>query len=151
MNKKLKYILIIAIIIIVIVVVFNYFSSSSASSQEDALKKSEIDDTFAIWQNIAPSGDKKTLVQNEISIKKDLYDKLNSTEITSLKQYSISLQNLLSVKNKPFDPLFLSSLAYLTSNFDAIKQVIAKTSASNILPSFILGPIPQSNYSNTIS
>ncbi len=61
MNKKLKYILIATFIIIVIVVIFNYFSSSSASNQEDALKKSEIDNTFAIWQNIAPSGDKKTL------------------------------------------------------------------------------------------
>ena len=80
MNKKLKYILIATFIIIVIVVIFNYFSSSSASNQEDALKKSEIDNTFAIWQNIAPSGDKKTLVQNEVSIKKDLYDKLTTPE-----------------------------------------------------------------------
>ena len=141
MNKKLKYILIATFIIIVIVVIFNYFSSSSASNQEDALKKSEIDNTFAIWQNIAPSGDKKTLVQNEVSIKKDLYDKLTTPEITSLKQYSTSLQDLLSVKNKPFDPLFLSSLTYLTSNFNSIKQIISKTSASNLLPSFILGPI----------
>lgn len=150
MNKKLKYILIATFIIIVIVVVFNYFSSSSSSNQEDALKKSEIDNTFAIWQNIAPSGDKKTLSQNEVSIKKDLYDKLTTPEVTSLKQYSTSLQDLLSVKNKPFDPLFLNSLAYLTSNFNSIKQIIGKTSAGNLLPSFILGPIPQSNYTNNI-
>jgi hypothetical protein len=148
MNKKLKYILIATFIIIVIVVVFNYFSSSSTSSKEDELKKIEIDNTFAIWQNIAPSGDKQTLTQNEVSIKKDLYDKLTSPEITSLKQYSTSIQNLLSVKNKPFDPLFLSSLAYLTSNFNSTKEIISKTNARNILPSFILGPIPQSNYTN---
>lgn len=122
--------------------------SNTSNNQEDSLKNSEINDMFNIWLDIAGPGDKQTLKQNEVSIKKDLFDKLTQNELTSLKQYSSAIKDILSVKNKPFDPLFLTSLSYLTSNFNSAKQIIAKTSASNLLPNFILGPVPQSNYTN---
>jgi hypothetical protein len=144
MNKKLKYGLIIAFIIIVILVIYNY--SSSTKTDEEALKQQEIDNTFNIWLDIAGSGDKQTLLQNATSIKQDLSTKLTTPEITSLKQYSTSIKDLLSVKDKPLNPLFLASLSYLTSNFQTAKQIISKTSVGNMLSGLVLGPVPQSNY-----
>lgn len=138
MKNKLKYFLI-AIVIIVIIITLMSFTTA----KEDAAKKKDIDNIFAIWLSLSGPGDKQTLIQNEVSIKKDLYDKLNSQEIFSLKGYSMALQNLMSVKNTPFDPLFLNSLSYLTINFTAVKQIIGKTNASNIFTNFGFGAVPK--------
>ena len=136
MKFNLKTILIIVVAIIVLVVIFSFTSVDPKVAEQEKIKKTEIDNVFNIWMNIAGSGDQLTLTQNEAAVKKDLYDKLNAQEIVSLKSYSTSLQNLLSVKNKPFDPLFLSSLAYLTTNFNTTKAIVDKTNAKNIFANF---------------
>ncbi len=136
MKFNLKYILI-ALVVIIIVLSIMAFSPM----QDDTVKKNEVDNLFAIWANISGPGDQQTLAKNEQAIKKDLYDKLDINEITSLKNYSASIQNFLSVKTKPFDPLFLNSLSYLTQNFNTAKATIGKTNAKNIFESFGLGAI----------
>jgi|ERR1700741_2697131 len=136
MNKKnLTYILIGIVIIIVIVVLFSS-SSTLVESQEDKQKKQDIDNTFAIWVNVAGKGDQQTLTENEASIKKDLFDKLNIQEVDAVKKYSIAIQDLMSVKDKPLNPLFITSIAYLTSNFNSIKEIVSKTNVSNIFGNF---------------
>ena len=141
MDKKLKYILIIAFVIVVIVVIYSLTTSEpSEDALKNEVKKQEIDGTYSVWLNVAGSGDKQTLTQNEASIKQDLYDKLDLPEVTSLKQYSIAIQDFLSVKNKPLNPLFITSLSYLTTNFNAVKQIIGKTNAGSVLSNFMLAP-----------
>ena len=139
--------MIVIIIIIIIVIAVNYYLSNNVSDKkgEALLKSNKIDSTFNIWKNIAPAGDKQTLIQNETPIKKELFDKLTSDDLTSINQYSQSLQDFLSVKNKPFDPLFLKSLSYLSSNFNSAKQIMSKIDISHLLPTSILNQIPQIN------
>jgi hypothetical protein len=137
--NKLKYILIVLVIIIVIVGLMSF--TTITDSKEDTLKKSEINNMFSIWLNVSGSGDKQTLTTNEKSIKKDLFDKLTSQEVLSLKQYSLAIQDLLSSKNTPISALFLSSLAYLTQNFNMAKEIISKTNVSNVFANFGFGTI----------
>ena len=134
--KKLKYILIITFVIIVIFSVMSF-----TSEKQDVTKKNEVNNLFSVWMRIAGTGDQSTLKQNEASIKKDLYDKLNSQEILSLKNYSMAVQNMMSVKETPFNPLFINSLAYLTQNFKAAKEIISKTNASSIFSNFGFGAV----------
>jgi hypothetical protein len=154
--KNLKYILIVVFVIIILIVIFSF--TSPTETKEETIKKNEINNMFAIWMNVAGAGDKQTLAQNEIPIKKDLYEKLNAQEILSLKGYSMALQNLMSVKSRPFDPLFLSSLAYLTTNFKTAKETIGKTSAKNVFANFGFGGVGtmpgkgiESSYKSSIS
>jgi len=137
--KYLKPIIIVIVVLIIIVSVMAFTSES----QEDITKKKDIDDLFVIWTNVAGSGDQQTLAQNEVAIKKDLFAKLNSQEVISLKSYSAALQNLLSVKTHPFNPLFISSVAYLTQNFNTAKTIINKTSASALFEKIGLGSVPK--------
>jgi hemolysin activation/secretion protein len=141
MNKNLKYILVIAVIIIIVVVLMSF--TAATDSKENSVKKSEVDGLFATWMNIAGAGDKLTLSQNEASIKKDLFDKLNSQEITSLKNYSTALQDMLNSKGTPWSATFLNSLAYLTTNFNSTKQIVGKTNASNIFANFGFSGLPK--------
>lgn len=140
--KNLKYILIIVVVIIIMIVIMSF---TPGESKEDTAKKNEINNVFAIWMNVAGTGDKQTLTRNELPIKKDLFNKLNAQEVLSLKNYSMALQNLLSVKGNVFDPLFINSLSYLTNNFGTTKTIIGKTSASGIFSKIGfsgVGPMP---------
>ena len=96
---------------------------------------------FNIWLEIAGSGDKATLIQNQVSIKQDLYDKLNIEEISSLTAYSITLKDMFKSKGQPWSPEFLNSLAYLTGNFVSAKAIIAKTNAVNLFNNFGLSNV----------
>lgn len=136
--KNLKYILIIIVVIVVLVMIFSF---TSIESKEDATKKNEINNLFAIWMNVAGTGDQRTLTQNELAIKKDLFEKLNSQEIISLKSYSLALQDVLKNKNNPV--VFLNALAYLTQNFKTAKEIVGKTNASNLFANF--GSVPTNN------
>jgi len=144
MKFNLKTILIIVVVIIILVVIFSF---TSPSKKEDEIKKKEIDNMFAIWMNIAGPGDRLTLTHQEALIKKDIYDKLTNEEVIALKNYSMSVHDLLSVKSTPLNPLFISSIAYLTTNFKAAKEIVSKTSASSIFANFGFGSVPSANKS----
>jgi hypothetical protein len=75
MNKTIKYIIGIAVIIVIIVVFMSF--TPSQDNVLDQTKKNKVDGMFAIWLEVAGSGDRATLIQNQVSIKQDLYDKLN--------------------------------------------------------------------------
>jgi hypothetical protein len=139
--KNLKYIIIIIIVIIVLVAIFAFSKKQPENTKQD-VKKKEIDNLFAIWMNIAGPGDRLTLTQQEAVIKKDLFDKLNDQEVLSLKDYSMAIQNFLSVKSNPLNPLFISSVAYLTTNFGNAKQIIAKTVANSIFVNLGINALP---------
>lgn len=141
MKLNFKTILIIAVAIIVLILIFSF--SSPKESKEDVAKKNEINNLFAIWMNVSGPGDKVTLTQNEASIKKDLFDKLNIQEIASLKTYSLALNDMLKSKSEPWSATFLNSLAYLTTNFSTAKGIVGKTNASNIFSGFGLGSKPE--------
>jgi hypothetical protein len=113
----------------------------SQDSVEDQAKKNQINNMFNIWLDVAGSGDKATLIQNQVSIKQDLYDKLNIEEISSLTAYSIALRDMLNSKSIPLSATFLNSLAYLTSNFITAKEIVGKTNAANLFNSFGLSNI----------
>lgn len=130
---KLNIKTIIIIVVIIIVLVFAYkFLSGNESSATDNQKKSEIDSMFAIWLTIAGDGDKATMIQNEVAIKKDLYDKLSTEEILSLKEYSVNVKTMLDNKTKPLSAEFIGSSAYLVQNFNTAKSIISKTGMNDI-------------------
>lgn len=131
MKLNIKTIIIVAVIIILLVLAYRFLSGND-SSDVDNQKKSEIDSTFAIWLTIAGDGDKATMIQNEAAIKKDLYDKLSTEEIISLKTYSVNVKTMLDNKTKPLSAEFLASSAYLVQNFNTAKSIVSKTGMSDI-------------------
>jgi spermidine/putrescine-binding protein len=141
MNKNLKYILIFVVIVVIVVVLTSFTTITATDNKEASIKKNEIDGLFATWMNIAGSGDKLTLSQNEAVIKKDLFDKLNAQEISNLKNYSAAFQDMLNSKSTPWSVTFLNSLAYLTTNFTATKEIVGKTNASSVFANFGLPKI----------
>jgi len=134
--KKVKYIIIILVILIVIALLYMFFGKKSQADILVNEKKLEIDKMFNVWTNIAMPGDKEYLKTNEIPIKQDLFTNLNTIEIKSLNSYSDALNNALMSKNNPLSPLFLTSVAYLTSNFNNIKQIVDKTSIKDVFNKF---------------
>lgn len=134
--KKVKYIIIILVILIVIGVLYMLFGNKSQADILVDEKKLEIDKMFNVWTNIAMPGDKEYLKTNEMPIKQDLFTKLDTTEIKSLNSYSEALNNALASKNSPLSALFLTSVAYLTSNFNNIKQIVDKTSIKDVFNKF---------------
>jgi hypothetical protein len=139
MSKNLKYIIAIAVVILIVVLLMSFINPRD--SAETTAKKDEINKMFAIWTDTVGSGDKITLLQNEVAIKKDLFDKLNVQEINSIKTYSVALRDMMKAKSQPFSAAFLNSLAYLTTNFSNAKQIISKTNASNVFDRFGFGKI----------
>ena len=131
MKLNLKTI-IIAVIIILIVMIIAFNFKGGSQSADDKQKMSEIDTMFAIWMTIAGEGDKKTMLQNEAAIKKDLYDKLTMEEILSLKTYSVNLKTMLDNKSRPLSAEFIGSLSYLTQNFKTNKDIVSKTGIRDI-------------------
>jgi len=139
MNKTIKYIIGIAVIIVIIVVFMSF--TPSQDNVLDQTKKNKVDGMFAIWLEVAGSGDRATLIQNQVSIKQDLYDKLNIEEISSLTAYSIALKDMLKSKGQPFSTEFLNSLAYITRNFVSAKAIVGKTNAVNLFNNFGLSNV----------
>lgn len=137
---KAKYIIIIVVVIIILIAIFSFTTKKTETKQD--VKKKDVDDLFAIWMNIAGPGDRLTLTQQEQVIKKDLFDKLEDQEVLFLKDYSLAIQNFLSVKSTPLNPLFISSVAYLTTNFGNAKKIIAKTGASSIFANLGMNSLP---------
>ena len=134
--KKVKYIIIVLVILIVIGVLYMLFGNKSQADILADEKKLEIDKMFNVWTNIAMPGDKEYLKTNEMPIKQDLFTKLDTIEIKSLNSYSEALNNALASKNNPLSALFLTSVAYLTSNFNNIKQIVDKTSIKDVFNKF---------------
>lgn len=131
MKLNIKTIIIIVAIIILLVVAYK-FLLGDRSSALDNQKKSEVDTMFAIWISVVGEGDKKTMIQNELAIKKDLYDKLSMEEILALKTYSVNIKTMLDNKTKPLSAEFLGSTAYLAQNFNTAKGIVSKTGMSDI-------------------
>ena len=134
--KNVKYIIIVLAVLIVVGVLYMLFGKKSEADILVDEKKLEIDKMFNVWTNIAMPGDKQYLKTNEVPIKQDLFTKLDTTEIKSLNSYSEALNNALMSKNNPLSPLFLTSVAYLTSNFNNIKQIVDKTSIKDVFNKF---------------
>lgn len=130
--KNIKVIIAVVIIIIVLVIVFNLISGKSEEEITNDQKKSSIDTMFAIWLTVAGEGDKKTMMQNEVAIKKDLYDRLTLDEVLSLKIYSTNLKMMLDNKTRPLSSEFIGSSAYLVQNFNTAKEIISKTGMKDI-------------------
>lgn len=134
--KKIKYIIIVLVILIVIGLLYIFLGKKSEADILNDEKKQEINKMFNVWTNIAMTSDKEYLKTNEIAIKQDIFTKLNIDETKSLSAYSDALNNAFSSKDKPLSPLFLVSLAYLTANFNNIKEIVNKTSIKNVFNKF---------------
>lgn len=134
--KNVKYIIIVLVILIVIGLAYMLFVKKSPADILVDEKKFEIDKMFNVWTNIAMPSDKQYLKSNEVAIKQDLFTKLDTVEIKSLNTYSEALNSALMLKNNPLSPLFLTSVAYLTSNFNNIKQIVDKTSIKDVFNKF---------------
>ena len=117
---------------------------------ENAQKKTEVDNMFNIWLDVAGPGDKVTLLQNQDAIKKDLIEKLDVQELTALKSYSLALRDMVKTKSTPWSPVFLNSLAYLTANFRTAKEIVGKTSASSVFANFGMGSASKAESSYVI-
>ena len=142
MKLNLKTIIIIVVAIVILVVIFSF--TSPKESKEDLAKKNEINNMFAVWMDVSGPGDKVTLTSNEAPIKKDLFEKLNIQEVTTLKTYSLALRDMLKSKSTPFSATFLNAIAYLTTNFRTAKDIVGKTNARNVFDGFGLGSVPAS-------
>jgi regulatory protein YycI of two-component signal transduction system YycFG len=134
--KKVKYIIIVLVILIVIGLLYIFMGKKSEADILNDEKNQEIDKMFNTWTNIAMTGDKQYLKTNEIAIKQDIFTKLNIDETKSLSAYSDALNNMISSKDKPLSALFLVSAAYLTANFNNVKQIVNKTSIKDVFNKF---------------
>lgn len=144
--KKLQLIFIVLLIIIVIVVLVSVFGGKSEKEIQSEEKMMEINKVFNTWKEIAKyQEDKEFLTKNELAIKEDLFLKLNLIELKSLNDYSNSIKDLLSVKSTPLNPLFLTSSAYLISNFNNIRGIVGKTSIKDWFNKVGFSNLPNTN------
>lgn len=134
--KTTKTIIIVLVIVIVIGAFYMLFIKKSDTDLLNDEKNAIINDTLNTWKSIAMEADKQYLTNNEITIKKDLQSKLNLDELKSLNSYSGELKNALNLKSTPLNVSFLNSVAYLTTNFNNIKQIVNKTSIKNVFNNF---------------
>jgi hypothetical protein len=100
---------------------------------------------FNTWLNIAVESDKQYLKTNELPIKTDINTKLTLPETQLLNSYTNALNDFLSVKNTPLNPLFLTSSAYLISNFNKAKDIVGKTGIKDWFNKIAFSNLPNQN------
>jgi len=147
MNKIPKIIIVISIIALIIIGIA-FLTRKDEKDIELEEKMKETDEMFNTWVSIASQSDKQYLQTNEKPIKADINTKLNLDETKLLNAYSDALSDLLSVKNTPLNPLFLTSSAYLISNFNKAKNVVSKTGIKDWFNKVAFSNLPNQNTTN---
>jgi hypothetical protein len=143
--KKIQYIFVFILIAIVITFLIMFLSKKSPEDIELEEKMNETDKMFNTWLNIAVESDKQYLKTNELPIKTDINTKLTLPETQLLNSYTNALNDFLSVKNTPLNPLFLTSSAYLISNFNKAKDIVGKTGIKDWFNKIAFSNLPNQN------
>jgi len=143
--KKIQYIFVFILIAIVITFLIMFLSKKSPEDIELEEKMNETDKMFNTWLNIAVESDKQYLKTNELPIKTDINTKLTLPETQLLNSYTNALNDFLSVKNTPLNPLFLTPSAYLISNFNKAKDIVGKTGIKDWFNKIAFSNLPNQN------
>jgi hypothetical protein len=143
--KKIQYMFVFILIAIVITFLIMFLSKKSPEDIELEEKMNETDKMFNTWLNIAVESDKQYLKTNELPIKTDINTKLTLPETQLLNSYTNALNDFLSVKNTPLNPLFLTSSAYLISNFNKAKDIVGKTGIKDWFNKIAFSNLPNQN------
>jgi preprotein translocase subunit YajC len=143
--KKIQYIFVFILIAIVIAFLIMFFTKKSPEDIELEEKMKETDKMFNTWIGIAGESDKQYLKTNELPIKTDINTKLRLSETQLLNSYTNALNDFLLVKNTPLNPLFLTSSAYLISNFNKAKDIVGKTGIKDWFNKIAFSNLPNQN------
>lgn len=132
-NKVLSILVITALI--VVVGIFVIVMGNGSNDEIDQERMDKVDSLYSIWLDVAGPSDKVNLQNNKDKYTREIYDKLTDAEIAFLTEYS---ENFKILKNEPslLTPTAITMGGYLVQNFNAMKQIAAKTSLKDYLTRF---------------